>query len=84
STGEMRASKWGERYQPEHLDGSPYDLGVFPLSKALMERRPAHDTLRFTGVDGVLRTVTVAAYPLLVANNEFAGAVAIFWEGSDE
>jgi PAS domain-containing protein len=80
STGEMRVSQWGTRYQPEHLDGTSYDLAAFPLATAMNDKRPAHDTFRFTGVDGTVRTVTAAAYPLLVRDGQFAGAVAIFWE----
>lgn len=84
STGEMPVAKWGTRYMPERLDGTPYELGDFPLATALVERRPAHDTFRFTGADHVVRVVTAAAYPLLVSDNAFAGAVAVFWEKSRE
>jgi PAS domain-containing protein len=83
STGEMPVSKWGVRYAPEHMDGTAYDLARFPLATALVDRRPAHDTFRFTGADGTRRTVTAAAYPLLVSENQFAGAVAIFWQRSE-
>jgi PAS domain-containing protein len=84
STGEMPVSKWGSRYAPEHMDGTPYDLADFPLAKALVELRPSHDTFRFTAVDGERRTVTAAAYPLLVTDSQFAGAVAIFWQRTEE
>lgn len=84
STGEMAVAKWGTRYAPQHLDGTPYDLGEFPLATAMVDRRPAHDTFRFTGADGIHRTVTAAAYPLLVSDQQFAGAVAIFWQRGEE
>jgi PAS domain-containing protein len=79
-TGEVPLAEWGARWQPERLDGSAYDVSEFPLARALNAKRPASDTLRFTAADGGKRTVTVAAYPLLARSDEFAGAVAIFWE----
>ena len=83
TTGEMSVSKWGATHEPRRLDGEPYPLEEFPLTTALHERRPASDVVRFTGGDGVKRTVVVAAYPLLARSNEFAGAVALFWEHTD-
>jgi hypothetical protein len=80
STGERSVSEWGRTHSPERLDGSSYPLEEFPLTMALVHQKPSHDTFRFTGRDDVVRTVTAAAYPLLAQSNEFAGAVAIFWE----
>lgn len=79
-TGEIAIADWGERWQLEHLDGSRYSREHFPLATAMLEHRPAHDSVRFTAADGVRRTVTVAAYPLLSRSDEYTGAVMLFWE----
>jgi PAS domain-containing protein len=84
STGEMSVSKWGATHEPHRLDGEPYPLEEFPLTTALHDHRPASDAVRFTGGDGVKRTVVVAAYPLLAQSSEFAGAVALFWEHPED
>ena len=46
---------------------------------ALDQRRPAHEALRITSVDGVERDVAVTAFPLFAHADEFVGIVAIFW-----
>jgi PAS domain-containing protein len=79
-TGETSVVSWGRRHAPERLDGTPYPLAEFPLSTALLSKRPAHDSFRFVGADGVKREVTAAAYPLLAQSDEFAGAVVLFWQ----
>jgi PAS domain-containing protein len=83
-TGEISIRSWAERYKPEGLNGEPYDIHRFPLARALREQRPSADTVRFTASDGVVRTVTVAAYPMLARSDEFVGAVALFWEPEGE
>ncbi len=68
------------QFQPEDLDGNPIEMSELASSVALAEKRPAHKVMCMTGLDGVRRTIEVTAYPLLMRGNEFAGAVAIFWE----
>jgi hypothetical protein len=40
--------------------------------------------MRITGRDEIGRDIAVTAFPLLVGPDEFAGAVAIFWEHSED
>lgn len=68
------------QFQPEDLEGNPIELSELASSVALKAKRPAHRAIRMVGLDGVRRTIEVTAYPLLTRGNEFAGAVAIFWE----
>ena len=51
-----------------------------PGGIALLERRPAHRSLRITGLDGERREIAVTAFPLLARPDELVGVVAIFWE----
>jgi hypothetical protein len=78
--GEMPAESWGALFRVEDLDGRPLPLEQMPGGIALSERRPAHGTLRLTGLDGVQRVLSVTAFPLFATADDFVGAVVIFWE----
>ena len=80
--GELKQEEWGGAWvQPENADtGEPLHAKDNPLARALADREPAHAVLRITGVDGVKRTIAATAFPLFARTDEFAGAVAIFWE----
>jgi hypothetical protein len=54
-----------------------------PAGIALLERRPAHGDVRITGQDEVRRALAVTAFPLFAREDEFVGAVAIFWQDPD-
>jgi hypothetical protein len=49
---------------------------------AVLERRAAHQTVKATDGTGVERVIDITAFPLFARADEFAGAVAIFWEHS--
>jgi hypothetical protein len=50
-----------------------------PGGVALLERRPHHLDLIYTGIDGVRREVGVTAFPLVGREGELFGAFTIFW-----
>jgi PAS domain-containing protein len=79
--GDIRAEEWASLFKIEELDGTPVPLEKNPGGVALLERRPAHRELRITGLDGVTRTISATAFPLLARSEELVGMVAIFWEG---
>jgi PAS domain-containing protein len=56
------------------------DLAGLPVSVALMERRPSHRAIVFTGLDGHERRVDVTAFPVTGLAGRMLGAVAMFWE----
>lgn len=80
--GEMPAAEWGTLFSPEGPDGEPLALEDMPAGIALQARRPAHGAMRITGLDGEKRLIVVTAFPLFGWEQEFLGAVAIFWEQS--
>lgn len=82
--GELSAEAWAEHFTTQDLEGQPIELDQLPAGIALLERRPAHGTHRLKGLDGVWRTVSVTAFPLLTGGEEPEGLVAIFWEASEE
>lgn len=81
--GEMTAEEWGGTafVSPEDPDtGETLQVEDMPLAMAVAQRRPAHRSMRITGVDGTRRRIAVTAFPLFARTDEFVGAVAIFWE----
>lgn len=79
--GELEAEEWGGvMFAPEGEDGRPLGFEDLPLVIAMTKRRPAHRRFRITGLDEQRRTIEVTAFPLFARDDEFVGAVAIFWE----
>lgn len=78
--GELPAAEWANLFEVERLDGTPMPLEQMPGGVALIERRPAHDLMCITGLDGVKREIAVTAFPLFARVDDLVGMVAIFWE----
>jgi PAS domain-containing protein len=81
--GEISAREWTELLVPETLDGKPFEFESRPTGIAFIERRPAHDRFKITGLDGRKRTISATTLPLFAREEEFLGVVAIFWEQPD-
>lgn len=77
---ESAITDWVKELAPETLDGKPLSREEMPGGIAFAERRPAHGTMRVTGLDGTKRTVETTALPLFGPDGEFHGIMAIFWE----
>jgi PAS domain-containing protein len=75
SSGDLRLSQ---------IDGTPISRGLSPTGIAFLQRRPSHQVLLATGLDGVRRTVQATAYPLFGAGDELHGVVTVFWEGAPD
>lgn len=79
--GEMALQDWATAFSPRDREtGDHLQPESLPLAVALANRKPAHRGLRILGRDGVERDIAVTAFPLWARTEEFAGAVAIFWE----
>lgn len=72
--------RWATMFRPRTPEGEPMPAEAVPLSRAILERRPAHGTLSLTGADGVDRMIEATAFPLEGAGGRLIGAVAMFWE----
>ncbi len=79
-TGEMPVRHWTRMLLPRGGDGSDLSREEMPGGIAYNERRPAHGSLRITGLDGAEREVATTALPLLGPEGEFHGIMVIFWE----
>lgn len=78
-TGEMPIDELTAGFAPRTLESEPLPLERRPAGIALHERRPSHERLRVTSVDGVERELEVTAFPLFAHADEFVGVVTIFW-----
>ena len=79
NAGELAGEEWTAVFAPEREDGTPIPMQELPAGVALLERRPHHLTLFYTGMDEVRRKVAITAFPLVGREQELFGAVAIFW-----
>jgi PAS domain-containing protein len=79
--GEISAADWARLFTPEDEDGTPIPLRELPAGVALLEQRPAHRSICFTGADGVRREISLTAFPLMGREEELHGAVTFFWPG---
>jgi PAS domain-containing protein len=79
ATGELSSAQWAAAFCPEREDGTPIPLHELPGGVALVERRPHHVDLFYTGVDGVRRNVALTGFPLVGREGELFGAFTIFW-----
>jgi PAS domain-containing protein len=78
--GEMPYDGWTAQFEPREIEtDEPLPLERRPTGIALDERRPAHERMRYTSVDGVARENAVTAFPLFAHADELVGTVTIFW-----
>lgn len=77
--GEMSFEEWSGRASARALDGEPLPDDRRAAAIALFERRPAHQQLLVTGLDGSEHRIELTAFPLFAHGDEFLGAVLIFW-----
>jgi PAS domain-containing protein len=81
--GEMPLDEWATVFIPTDEHGNPIPPEGLPLVIALQQHRPAHDSFWIRGLTGVLRHLSVTAFPLIGQEERELGAVAIFWEQND-
>jgi PAS domain-containing protein len=79
-TGEIPIAEWVQLLSPVAVDGSPLRREDTPGGIASRERRPAHASLRITGLDGRGYEISTTAFPLSGLDGDFHGIMVIFWE----
>lgn len=78
--GEIPIDDWTSRFEPRSIEtDEPLALEQRPTGIALNERRPSHERVRITSIDGVARENAVTAFPLFAHHDELVGTVTIFW-----
>ncbi|HKG42872.1 MAG TPA: PAS domain-containing protein [Gaiellaceae bacterium] len=78
--GEIPLDDWTSQFSPRTIDSDePLPLERRPTGIALEEHRAAHERIRITSVDGVVRENAVTAFPLFAHTDDMVGTVTIFW-----
>jgi len=82
-TGAMSAEEWSSAFTPVDDQGQRIMPENLPLMITLTEKRPTYKRLFIRGLDGVLRHIEVASFPIIGLQRDFLGAAALFWELSE-
>lgn len=78
--GPINAERLATMFRTTDLDGNPLGPNELTVSRSLSSRAPAHGDLRFSGFDGVVRTIEVTAIPITGQGDRFLGVMVTFWE----
>jgi PAS domain-containing protein len=77
--GEVPLEEWLEPFAARTLESEPLPFERLPAGIALYERRAAHERFTVTSLDGVVRNISVTAFPLFAHTDELVGVVTIGW-----
>ena len=75
-TGAMPAEEWSSAFEPLDEEGQALPPEKLPLIVTLTQLRPAFLAFVIRGLDGVVRPIEVASFPILGLHKEFLGAAA--------
>lgn len=79
-TRALLPEQWTQLLRPVDLDGRELALDEVAPGIALLERRPSHQRLQISALDGSQRIVSATAFPLFTRSDTFVGMLSIFWE----
>ncbi|MDH3698550.1 MAG: PAS domain-containing protein [Flavobacteriaceae bacterium] len=79
-TGEMPMEMWSTAFFPTDEDGNAVPPEQLPLVTSIQKHVPAHKTFWVKSFDGRSIQISVTAIPIIGRDQEFVGAIAIFWD----
>lgn len=79
-----RAAEWSNYFEPRDHDGNVVPYEALPTRVAIRDGRPGHADLFIRDADGADHRIGVTAFPLFAHPGESVGAIAIFWEMSQD
>ena len=77
--GEMPFEEWTASAAARTLEGARLPPEQHATWIALNARRPAHEQVLVTALDGSEREIELTAFPLFAHGDDFLGIVIIFW-----
>lgn len=83
-TGEMKVEVWSTVFKPMDEKGNQLAPDDLPLVKTLKNCKPYHKVFWIESLKGNKGKISVTSYPIMGRASNFLGAVALFWEMSDE
>ena len=81
--GEISLGSLTDLFRITSPEGEPVSTDQLAIASALIQRRPAHDRIRYQAFDGVMREIEVTAFPLTGQGGRNLGALAVFWEAGE-
>ncbi len=81
--GEMAPAEWQKALAPTDREGQPLDVDRLAFVAVIRSRRPERGDFWIRGLDGVLRHVSVASFPLVGQARRETGYVAVCWLDDD-
>ncbi len=81
-TGQMTAAEWTSTFGPFDEEGRPMPFEDVPLTAALRGNRASHGGFHIRSAGGVDHAIEASALPL-VGENNFHGAMVVFWPKGD-
>jgi PAS domain-containing protein len=82
--GELPAEQWAETFRSVDREGKRIPREELPLGIALIQGRPVHRTLDLEIPMGDRKQLAVTAVPLQRHPGQTVGAVAMFWDRSQD
>ncbi len=82
-TGSMPLKEWLSAFTRFDDEGQPIPPEDLPLMITLNKKRPAYKRYHISGLDGVVRHIEVTCIPITGLQDDFLGAVVLFWEFSE-
>ena len=79
-TGEMPVDVWSVIFKPVDEFDNPILPEELPLVKTLKNRLPYHRNFWIKSLHERPEKIALTSYPIISRENEFLGAVAIFWK----
>jgi PAS domain-containing protein len=82
-SGSISAAEWQRMFNVRDRSDAPFPLESMPGWVAVRGARPAMGHMRFTHADGTDRLIAVCAFPLFTSQEQFDGALILFWEDDE-
>ena len=79
-TGELARDEWLSLIDATDNNGNSIPTPERPITLALSQHQPTHQSFWLRGLDGVRRHIDITVFPLIGQADRYLGVVAIFWE----
>ena len=78
-TGPLKVEEWSTMFNPFDEHGNTIPPEKLPLVSTLTKHVPAHKSFWIESLQREKYKISVTAFPIIGRDNQFKGAIAIFW-----
>ena len=79
-TGDMKAAEWTAVFAVDDMERNSIAIEDWPLVQSYKNRRAMSQVVWLRCRDNAWRNVSWTSFPIIGQNDNFLGALAIFWE----